>query len=91
VIISKAMNEHQFALVKEIASGNLLVWKGSGFVKSLRCYSAEDDAVCPECAKHNGAIIRIEDAKTGENLPPLSVCRSGHCRCYSRPWDISPD
>jgi SPP1 gp7 family putative phage head morphogenesis protein len=75
--------------IREIAAQNLLAWKKAGVVKSLKYYSADDDAVCDNCKKHSGAIIEISKAEMGYNLPPITECSSSRCRCYFRPYDIS--
>ena len=74
--------------LRDIAAGNLDVWKRSGVIGSLRCYSAEDAEVCAPCRRHHGLIVRVDEGAIGKNLPPLDACVNGRCRCYFRPWDV---
>jgi hypothetical protein len=76
-------------VLADLATTNLAAWRGSGVVKTLKFYSAEDTGVCTECEKQHGAIVNILDGKVGVNLPPLNGCQRDHCRCYFRPWGIS--
>jgi SPP1 gp7 family putative phage head morphogenesis protein len=85
------MSAENLALVKETALSNLIAWKKSGVVKSLKYYSAEDVDVCAACKAHHGSIVTIEDGTVGVNLPPLGACSCAKCRCYLRPWDISTE
>ena len=76
-------------LLRKIARDNLTAWRASGVVKSVRYYTAEDESVCPECAKRAGSTVPIDEAVIGVNIPPLSTCSNRHCRCYFRPQEIS--
>ena len=76
-------------LIHETAAQNLLAWKNSGVVKTLKYFSAEDEDACASCRAHDGTIITIADAEISVNLPPLLTCSSSRCRCYFRPRDIS--
>ena len=66
--------------------------KQSGVVKTVKWYTASDEAVCEDCGPMNGTIVDIndkffeDDYGSGEN-PPLHV----NCRCYIRPDEISAD
>lgn len=82
-------NDEKFALIKQIAVNNLQAWRLSGVVRTLKCYSAQDRDVCPQCADHLGAVVKIEDARIGINLPPFDTCTARRCRCYFRPCEIS--
>jgi hypothetical protein len=83
------MRDPNLASAKEISSQNLDAWQKSGVVKTLKYYSAADDAVCSECAKNSGVVVKLEDGIVGGTLPPLDKCQGIRCRCYFRPWDIS--
>jgi SPP1 gp7 family putative phage head morphogenesis protein len=85
------MSDENFALVKATASQNLAAWKKSGVVKTLKCYSAEDDDVCATCRQRHGSIVQIEEAVIGVNIPKFGDCARAQCRCYFRPWDISTE
>jgi SPP1 gp7 family putative phage head morphogenesis protein len=82
-------SEEQFELVQQTAVQNLIAWKVSGVVKTLRWYSAEDADACAPCRARHGAVVNTADAAIGVNLPPLSTCSSARCRCYFRPSGIS--
>lgn len=83
------MNEEQFAQAKEAAANNLAVWRERGAVKTLKYYTADDAGVCSACWERHGSIVRIEDGKMGDTLPPLALCGNIRCRCYFRPEEAS--
>jgi hypothetical protein len=88
-MVAHYMSDKQFKLIYETAAQNLAAWKRSGVVKTLKCYSAEDDDVCETCRQHDGNIVKIEEAVIGVYIPKFDNCSSNQCRCYFRPWDIS--
>lgn len=78
-------------------------WKESGVVKTIRWYTAEDEAVCPYCAPMDGKIVKIEDnffnqgdSVQGEDGSKLDITYSDvgspplhpDCRCYTRPEEL---
>jgi hypothetical protein len=83
---STGMNLHHG--VRDIAENNLLAWKQSGVVKTLKFYSADDGETCGLCEDHHGTVVAVEYGVLGLNLPPLDGCTSARCRCYFRPWDV---
>jgi len=85
------MSDENFALVQETAAANLAAWTRSGVVKTLMCYSAQDDDVCQTCREHQGRIVKIDEATIGLNIPKFDGCSCIQCRCYFRPWDISTE
>lgn len=79
-------------------------WKQTGVVKTIKWYTAADEAVCPWCEPMNGKIISINDnffdkgeSHTGSDGTALDISYSDvgapplhvSCRCYTRPEDIS--
>jgi HK97 family phage portal protein len=79
-------------------------WKQSGVVKSIKWYTAADEAVCPWCDAMDGEIIDIEDnffdkgddaTGTDGSSMPITYSDVGSpplhvsCRCYTQPEDIS--
>lgn len=79
-------------------------WKQTGVVKTIKWYTAADEAVCPWCEPMNGKIISIDDnffdkgdSHTGSDGSTLDISYSDvgapplhvSCRCYTRPEDIS--
>lgn len=83
------MDEEQFAQANEAAARNLAAWRESGAVKTLKYHSADDADVCSACWERHGSIVRIQDSKMGDNLPPLASCGNAQCRCYFRPEEVS--
>lgn len=85
--------------------GNLATkagWQQTG-VKTIKWYTAEDDAVCPFCQQEDGKIISVEDnfynkgdvitLSNGDSMPlDYSNIESPPlhplCRCYIRPEDV---
>ncbi len=81
-------------------------WKQSEVVKTIKWYTAEDEAVCPYCGPEDGKVIDIEsdfyskgDTVVGSDGQELAIDYSDvgapplhvNCRCYIRPEDISTD
>lgn len=79
-------------------------WKQSGFVKTIKWYTAADERVCPYCAPLHGKVIGIDenffnkgDKVEGGKNPPLVIEYDDigtpplhpSCRCYTRPEEIS--
>jgi hypothetical protein len=85
------MRGEQRDQVNEIAKQNLSAWKESDVVKSVKWHTVEDKDVCATCREMSGSIVPITHAHMGANLPPLSSCKSGKCRCYFRPEEVSID
>jgi NAD+--asparagine ADP-ribosyltransferase len=81
------MNGHSG--LREIAEKNLVAWKQSGVVKTLKFYSADDGEACGACQQQHGKVVAVADGEIGLNLPPLDACTNARCRCYFRPWDVS--
>ena len=75
--------------LRKIAEANLVVWKRSDVVKTLKFYSADDGDACGACQQHHGKIIAVDDGVVGFNLPPLDSRTNARCQCYFRPWDVS--
>lgn len=85
--------------------GTKEAWKQTGVVKTIRWYTADNDA-CDYCQPMNGKVISIEDnffnkgdTVTGANGQKLSIDYANveagalhvMCRCYTRPDEISLD
>lgn len=79
-------------------------WKQSGVVKTIKWYTAADEAVCPWCQPMNGKIISVDenffdkgDTHVGNDGSELDISYSDvgapplhvSCRCYTRPEEIS--
>lgn len=79
-------------------------WKQSGVVKTIKWYTAADEAVCDWCGPMNGITVSIEDnffdkgdVHVGKNDRELDISYSDvgapplhvNCRCYVRPEEIS--
>ena len=82
-MFARYMSAEDFALVNETASRELATWKKSQVVKTLKCYSAEDDGVCATCSQRQGSIVRIEEAVIGATIPKFDDCACVQCLI---PW-----
>ncbi len=71
--------------------------KQSGVVNTVIWQTFERDS-CDACREMNGAIIQLDEAEIGKNLPPYSKCQNVNskiaeypfCRCGFAPHDIVP-
>jgi hypothetical protein len=78
-----------------LARNNIREWVKSGVVKSLKLYTAEDEAVCDVCGQMHGKVFPIQ---TPEQInfvidnAHIKGCKNPiGCRCYWRPEEISID
>jgi hypothetical protein len=81
-----------------IARNNIRECVKSGVVKSLKLYTAEDEAVCDVCRQMHGKIFPIQtpeqinfvmDNAHIKNCQNVGKNSYTGCRCYWRPEEIS--